>query len=415
MNLDTVMSHLDTFNNYGFNTETGGTNRIAFRHAERLAALKFSMLCQEAGLDVRFDYFGNVIARREGKKPNLPPVMIGSHIDTVKDGGRYDGLLGVVAALQLMLHLNEHQIETDHPIEIVAFTAEESARFNTATLGSKYITGNLSQDDMKEIKDNEGKTLFQLVDTLKQSLPSEQDFYHQGDLKAFLELHIEQGPILQNKHKDIGIVTHIAAPHRFKVKLTGETSHSGSTPMPMRYDALTAASEIILQVEAIAQHYHKAGVVATVGHLDAFPNIMNAIPGDVTLLIDIRGKELESREQVATEVQQAISEITKRRNIQAEVKDLGQDMPVGLNAEIAQITKQVCEQHDYSYRFMFSGAGHDSMNMALICPTSMLFIPCKDGISHSPKESVEPKEIEKGIQTLIDTVIEVAKADVKLQ
>ena len=142
---------------------------------------------------------------------------------------------------------------------------------------------------------------------------------------------------------------------------------------------------------------------------------MNAIPGDVTLLIDIRGKELESREQVATEVQQAISEITKRRNIQAEVKDLGQDMPVGLNAEIAQITKQVCEHHNYSYRFMFSGAGHDSMSMALICPTSMLFIPCKDGISHSPKESVEPEEIEKGIQTLIDTVIEVAKADVKLQ
>ena len=413
MNIDTVMSHLDTFNNYGFNTETGGTNRIAFRHAERLAAWKFSMLCREAGLEVRFDYFGNVIARRPGKYNDLPPVMIGSHIDTVKDGGRYDGLLGVVAALQLMMHLNEHQIETDHPIEIVAFTAEESARFNTATLGSKYMIGDLSQEAMKNITDNEGKTLFHLVDTLKQSMPSDKDIYGKGDIKAFLELHIEQGPILQNKHKDIGIVTHIAAPHRFKVQLTGETSHSGSTPMPMRYDALTAASEIILKVEAIAQHYHKAGVVATVGHLNAFPNIMNAIPGEVTLLIDIRGKELESREQVVTEVEQAITAITQNRQIHAEVTDLGQEVPVNLDRDISKITKNVCDRLGYSYRFMFSGAGHDSMNMALICPTSMIFIPCKDGISHSPKESVEPEEIEKGIQTLIETVIEVAKAEVK--
>lgn len=414
MNIETVMSHLDTFNNYGFNTETGGTNRIAFRHAERLAALKFSMLCQEAGFDVHFDYFGNVIARREGKYPDLPPVMIGSHIDTVKDGGKYDGLLGVVAALQLMLHLKENNIETDHPIEIVAFTAEESARFNQSTLGSKYMIGKLSQDEMKTIKDNEGKTLFHLVDTLKQSMPSDKDFYSKGDLKAYLELHIEQGPILQNKHKDIGIVTHIAAPHRFKLHLSGETSHSGSTPMPMRYDALTAAAEIILTVEATAQRHHQDGVVATVGYVDATPNIMNAIPGEVTLLIDIRGKESHSREKVVQEIQDAIASITKQRQIQADLQDLGSDTPVTLDENIADITKVVCQKLDFSYRYMFSGAGHDAMNMALICPTSMIFIPCKDGISHSPKESVEPEEIEKGIKTLIDTVIEVSKINTPL-
>lgn len=414
MNIETVMSHLDTFNNYGFNTETGGTNRIAFRHAERLAALKFSMLCQEAGFDVHFDYFGNVIARREGKYPDLPPVMIGSHIDTVKDGGKYDGLLGVVAALQLMLHLKENNLETDHPIEIVAFTAEESARFNQSTLGSKYMIGKLSQEEMKTIRDNEGKTLFHLVDTLKQSMPSDKDFYGKGDLKAYLELHIEQGPILQNKHKDIGIVTHIAAPHRFKLHLSGETSHSGSTPMPMRYDALTAAAEIILTVEATAQRYHQDGVVATVGYVDASPNIMNAIPGEVTLLIDIRGKESHSREKVAQEIQDAIASITKQRQIKADLQDLGSDTPVTLDENIADITKVVCQKLDFSYRYMFSGAGHDAMNMALICPTSMIFIPCKDGISHSPKESVEPEEIEKGIKTLIDTVIEVAKVDTNL-
>lgn len=414
MNINTVMHHLDIFNNYGYDEETGGINRIAFRHAERLAALKFSMLCQEAGLEVHFDYFGNVIARRKGKDNSLPPVMLGSHIDTVKDGGRYDGLLGVVAALQVVQHLNEHQIETDHPIEIVAFTCEESSRFNKSTLGSKYLIGDLTKDDMKKLTDDRGKTLFHLVDTLKQSMPSDSDIYHKDDLKAYLELHIEQGPILQNKHKDIGIVTHIAAPHRYKLKLIGETSHSGSTPMPMRKDALTAASEIALKVESIAQAHHQEGIVATVGYIQPFPNMMNAIPGEVKMLIDVRGKESDSREKVASEIEKAIETITERRDIKVELEDLGSDTPVNLNPEIADITEDVCEGLGYSYRFMFSGAGHDAMNMALICPTSMIFIPCKDGISHSPKESVEVSEIEKGVNTLIGTTIELAKKDTAL-
>ena len=372
------------------------------------------MLCQEAGLEVHFDYFGNVIARRKGKDNSLPPVMLGSHIDTVKDGGRYDGLLGVVAALQVVQHLNEHQIETDHPIEIVAFTCEESSRFNKSTLGSKYLIGDLTKDDMKKLTDDRGKTLFHLVDTLKQSMPSDSDIYHKGDLKAYLELHIEQGPILQNKHKDIGIVTHIAAPHRYKLKLIGETSHSGSTPMPMRKDALTAASEIALKVESIAQAHHQEGIVATVGYIQPFPNMMNAIPGEVKMLIDVRGKESDSREKVASEIEKAIETITERRDIKVELEDLGSDTPVNLNPEIADITEDVCEGLGYSYRFMFSGAGHDAMNMALICPTSMIFIPCKDGISHSPKESVEVSEIEKGVNTLIGTTIELAKKDTAL-
>lgn len=412
MNTKRISSTLETFNQFGRNNETGGINRIAFTHHERLAALKFSMLCQQEGLNVYFDLMGNVIARRNGKYSNLQPVLIGSHIDTVIDGGEFDGLLGVVSALEVVRHLNDNNIETDHPIEIIAFSAEESTRFNQATLGSKYFCGFLTQDAMRKIEDNDGEILYDVVQSLKQDVSTTVLPRKQKDIKAFLEMHIEQGPILQNKHKDIGIVTHIAAPHRFKLKLEGTTSHSGSTPMPMRRDALTAASEVILAVENIGQQFHKEGVVATVGYANVHPNTMNAIPGDVTLLIDVRGKTTRPREQVVSEIQKKISEITTRRGIEYKLLDLGQEEPVALNQQIAKIIESSASLLNISHRYMFSGAGHDAMNLAKICPTSMIFIPCKDGISHSPLESTTIEQIEKGTQVLIDTVLQVSKKEV---
>lgn len=414
MNIDNVIDNFQTFNNFARNTSNGGINRIAFSHPERLAALKFSMLCQKAGLDVYFDFFGNVIARREGKYPHLKPIVLGSHIDTVKDGGQYDGLLGVLGALEVVEHLNEHQIETDHPLIIIAFACEESTRFNEATLGSKYLTGKMTKEDMKDIHDNDGNILYDIVAPLAQDMNGKTALFERNKIKAFLELHIEQGPILENNNKDIGIVTDIAAPHRFKLQIQGVTSHSGSTPMPMRRDALTTAAEIILTIESIGRTYHAQGIVTTVGYTQVYPNTMNAIPGEVTLLIDIRGKKQAIREQVVNEVKQAIAEITERRLQSYQLDDLEQDQPRSFNQQIAQIIEHSCINQDYSYRYMYSGAGHDAMNFAPICPTSMIFIPCKDGISHSPKESVTSEQIAKGIQVLIDTTIELSKLDITL-
>ncbi|EZX16072.1 hypothetical protein V070_02541 [Staphylococcus aureus C0673] len=415
MNIQNVMENLETFNQFARNPENAGINRIAFTHSERVAALKFSMLCQKAGLDVYFDFFGNVIARREGINPDLKPVVLGSHIDTVKDGGQYDGLLGVVGALEVVEYLNKHQIETDHPIIIIAFACEESTRFNEATLGSKYLTGNMTKEDMKYIKDNDGNVLYDIVAPLAQDMHGKAALFERNNIKAFLELHIEQGPILEKKHKDIGIVTDVAGPHRFKLKIQGVTSHSGSTPMPMRIDALTTSAEIILKIEEIGRAYHDKGIVTTVGYANVYPNTMNAIPGEVTLLIDIRGKNEAVREQVVDEITSQIERITDNRNAHYELEDLGQDAPRSFNHKIAQINEDNCQQLGYTYNYMYSGAGHDAMIIALVCPTSMIFIPCKEGISHSPKESVTADQIEKGINLLIQTTIELAKLDTVLE
>ncbi|WP_414048939.1 M20 family metallo-hydrolase [Macrococcus animalis] len=414
MNIHRVLSTLNSFNNLGISTKMDGINRLAFTHNERLAALKFSMYCQELGMNVYFDKIGNVIARREGKYNDLPAVVIGSHIDTVPEGGQYDGLLGVVGALEVVRHLNDINFITDHPIEIIAFSCEESARFNVATIGSKYLCGMLNEEDMKTIKDSDGQSLLEVVQSMTSTDTGKTSYHNNNSMKAFLELHIEQGPILENKNKDIGIVTHIAAPERFKVILKGTTSHSGSTPMPMRKDAIACGAEIIINVEEIANKYHKDGIVGTVGGVHISPNTMNAVPGEVTLLIDVRGINKEVRTLVVQEIRSKIEEITNKRGIRVSIDSLGQDIPIELSEKIANIIEEKANLQKLSYRKMFSGAGHDAMNMAHLCPTSMIFIPCKDGISHSPKESVTTQQIENGINILIDTAIEIASTNIKL-
>lgn len=413
MNIHRVISTINSFNNLGRNQQTGGINRLAYTHNERLAALKFSMYCQELGMQVHFDEIGNVIARRDGLDNTLPPVVIGSHIDTVPEGGQYDGLLGVVGALEFVRHLHDMNITTDHPIEIIAFSCEESARFNVATIGSKFLCGKLDEDDMKRIKDNDGMTLYEVIGSMT-STTMTRSAYRKGSMKAFLELHIEQGPILENKQKDIGVVTHIAAPQRFKVHLKGVTSHSGSTPMPMRRDALAAAAEITLAIERIAFDYHQQGIVGTVGGMKIQPNTMNAIAGDVSLLVDVRGIDTDIRTTTVNKIMEAIDEITTKRDIHYEVEPLGLDHPTALSEQIATITEQHAAQLNLSSRRMFSGAGHDAMHLAKICPTSMIFIPCKDGISHNPKESVTEKQIENGIQVLIQTALTLASKTCEL-
>lgn len=406
MKLTRVLKTLNSFNNLGLSTSLKGINRLAFTHNERLAALKFSMYCQEEGLKVHFDGIGNVIARREGRYPDLPPVLIGSHIDTVPEGGRYDGLLGVVGALEFVRYLNDQQIETDHPIEIVAFTCEESARFNVATLGNRYYCGNLSKEDMENLSDQDGKTLYEVIQETVTTKAADLSSIPQP--KAYIELHIEQGPVLEKTATDIGIVTHIAAPQRFKLTLQGVTSHSGATPMMMRQDALTCASEIITHIEAIGQRYQESGLVATVGHIDIRPNTMNAIPGEATLFIDLRSIDTTARDEVATAIEKAIVTTTRKRDITYTLTTLTKETPTNLSQPIGQIIESICQTNEISYQYLFSGAGHDAMQLAKCCPTSMIFIPCEKGISHSPDESVTDDQIRIGVDVLIQTALQLS-------
>ncbi len=355
------------------------------------------------------DAFGNLIARREGRNPELPVVALGSHMDTVNHGGEYDGTLGVIAALEVISSLNEDQIETVHPIELIVFACEESARFGASTLGSKAMTGGLDLYFVSNLRDKNGITIQQAFRDMSI------DFQEIGkairkpsEFKAFLELHIEQGPVLELQQKQIGIVTGIASPSRLQVHVKGKSSHSGTTPMNMRQDALAAAAEIILEVERVAKEEAAFGTVGTVGVCIVQPGAMNIIPDSVILQLEVRGTSEQSKSNVLDEIFRLFRDLEQRRGVVVEPEVLNVERPVLLSKEAIAALTDCCEQRDYSYIHMVSGAGHDAMNMAQICPTGLIFIPCREGLSHHPDEFASVEDIEVGAKLLREAVLRFA-------
>ncbi|MEN1967910.1 M20 family metallo-hydrolase [Lentibacillus sp. N15] len=385
MSIRRIEQTLNQFNKIGY-TENG-MNRLAYTENECNAKELFKELCERENLHVRMDEAGNMIARREGINPTLPPVLTGSHLDTVFNGGKYDGTVGVVAAIELIRRLNEQQIQTTHPIEIIGFTAEESSRFGMATIGSKGMAGTLESRNVETLKD-------------KNDVSLEDAFSHAGlnwnqvgkasreneAIKAFFEVHIEQGPVLEREKLDIGIVTGIAAPSRLKVTVKGKASHSGTTPMDLRKDAFLGASEIGLAVEKAAKAEADNGTVATVGDCIISPGAMNVVPDIAEMKIDIRSVDMESKQKVMKDVEDTIKNVERKRGVSIHSELLTNDEPVILEQHVTASISQTCEQLGVTYREMPSGAGHDAMNMARICPTGLIFIPCRDGLSHHKDE-----------------------------
>ncbi|MGG3888965.1 M20 family metallo-hydrolase [Metabacillus fastidiosus] len=398
---------LDKMNQY--NSGEIGITRVAYTNLEQSCTHAFMRLCKAEGLDIRLDPCGNVIARREGRMKGLPPVVIGSHLDTVYQGGKYDGVVGVTAALEVIKRLNDKEFITDHPIEIISFACEESSRFGVSTVGSKAMAGLIDKEKYRDLEDRDGITMekaFSLCaldfNSIDQASRADEVFH------SFFELHIEQGPVLINNDKKIGIVTGVAAPARFIIKVIGKPSHSGTTPMDMRKDALLGAAEIALELEKAAKDEREHGTVATVGVLDVFSGAMNVVPGEVELKVDIRSSSLESRQRVLDRLHNIIEAIKENRKLDFDCKQISAEEPVLLCEELMELLKDICEQKEFSYQFMQSGAGHDAMNMTRLGPVGLIFVPSVDGLSHHPNEFTELDDIMMGIDVLEEAVIRAA-------
>lgn len=365
-----------------------GITRLAYSAPDQEAHRFMIDQAQALGLQVRQDDMGNVFIRLPGSQPDLPAVGTGSHIDTVPLGGAYDGAVGVLAGLYALAQFKPGQLKRS--LELVIFRAEESSRFGFACMASKVMTGVADLAKWEKNADNSGKTFQQVLkecgykpENLAACCLPENYF------SAFMEVHIEQGKVLEQQKKRLGLVTGIAAPNRFRIDVSGHADHSGATPMNQRSDALVASAAIITDLSAAACCESLYGTVGTVGKLDVSPNAMNVIPGDVRFYVDIRGVDESSIARVAKRLMASIDKVGVDHSVKIDVLELSKDKPVLLNDDICQLTEQVCQDKQLSAMRMISGAGHDAMYMAKFFPTSMIFIPSKDGISHHPDEFSE--------------------------
>lgn len=383
--------------------------RLAFTAKDIEARDYLLQFLQQYHLDIRIDPIGNVIIRRQGMENHLPAVAFGSHIDTVINAGSLDGTLGSVAGLEILLQLCEQNQQTRYPLEFIIFTCEESSRFNYATLGSKIMCGITNQAGLSQLKDKQGNGLQQALQDIGLDFSKvDQAKRNANEFKCFFELHIEQGPRLENEHKTIGIVTGIAAPIRCIVKIKGQADHSGATAMHYRHDALLGAAELALALEQAAI---KAGhsTVATAGNLTAKPGVMNVVPGYAELLVDIRGTHIDARDSVFEDLQQQIQRVAAERGLEIELQLISKDKPVQLDAQMVELLTSITQDLGYSYEVMPSGAGHDAMHLATLCPTGMIFVPSHLGISHNPLEFTSWEDIEAGIRVLQQAILRQAE------
>jgi len=407
MDSEWVIEIIERLSEFG-KTERGIT-RLAFSGAERQAREYVKQLMREAGLDVRVDAFGNTIGRLEGTDKNSPVVVIGSHLDTVPQSGKYDGAVSVVAGLAALKQL---KIKGDitNSVELIIFVAEEPSRFGYSTMGSKAMVGQANIGAWSKARDQEGIAFTAAL--------AEQGFdwsqiksvvRRKEEIKAFLELHIEQGSVLQRSGKNIGLVEIIAAPTRLRIVVEGTAAHSGATPMDERQDALVSAAMIILAIQEIALSENHRGTVGTVGVLKVYPNAINVVPGMVEMGVDIRGVNHESVIETIQEIKDAISTIADDQETPVAIEVLTSDKPVSMNSEIIRVCEDACRKLNISCRRMPSCTWHDAVNMVNKVPAGIIFIPCKDGISHNPDEYAAPEHIMNGIAVLTASLYELAR------
>ena len=390
----------------------GSVTRLVFSIKELRSRQVLIHLMRQAGLKIQIDAIGNIFGRLDGADPKAPALLAGSHLDTVIHGGKYDGPVGVIGALEAVRTIRENKIPLRAPLEVVCFIGEESSRFGFSTLGSSLVAGEVQPKDLTNAVDAQGT---KLADVLSSLGISPRNLFRLArdpkSMKAYLELHIEQGPILEAKAKRIGLVTSIAAPSRFKVIFAGRADHSGTTPMEMRKDALVAAAQLIEYVEKICRKFssmEKGRVVGTVGAMKIEPGVINAVPGRAELSIDIRSTSAPAKDKVARLVKQRGAAIARDRAIAIEVLNIRAEDPVPLDKRLLRVTRQLCDEKAIDYEIMPSGAGHDAMQMAKITPAGMIFIPSRRGISHNPLEWTDPDDIALGAQLLMETMIRVA-------
>jgi len=399
-NADRMEARIQALSRFGANPE-GGVSRIAFSDADLAGRAYITDVMREAGLDVRTDTAGNIIGRRAGREDELPVILFGSHIDSVPGGGNYDGDVGVIGAIEVIELLNEHGIETRHPLEVVSFTDEEGG-----LTGSRAMVGSLT-DESLQVVSHSGLTIRDGIRHIG-SDPDRLDLAARkpGEVAAYIELHIEQGAILDEEDIDIGVVEGIVGIRWWDVTVEGMANHAGTTPMDRRRDAMVSAAELTLAINRIAKEM-EGRQVATVGRIRAMPGAPNVVPGKVFMSLEIRDLESAKMQQVFDLVEAEAARIAEVRSTPVRFEEVGEVAPAPTVDRMRDIIATAAEELGFSFLRMPSGAGHDAQDIAHIAPIGMIFVPSVGGISHSPQEFTSAKDMANGASVLLRTVLAV--------
>ncbi|GAE32053.1 allantoate deiminase [Halalkalibacter hemicellulosilyticus] len=401
---DNINDRLKWLASFGERKDVGIT-RLLYTDSWLKAQQALATWMKQLGLNVYYDDVGNLFGRLEGKNPLAKPILTGSHIDTVKHGGMYDGSYGIVAGILALKTLMEREGEPERSVEVVSICEEEGSRFPFTYWGSKNIVGETIKEDVSELRDEEGISLLEAKNRL--GFTSKLTTRKKKDVSAFIELHVEQGIILEREKLDIGIVEAIVGQRRFNVRLHGEANHAGTTPMKYRRDAVRGAGKLIDHLMEMADDYGEP-LVATVGKIEVLPNTPNVIPGEVSFTIDVRHPEVEVLEAFCDHFYNEFYTISKRCNLQIEITRWMESEPVKMAPELNEKILEVCLHKNIKYKKMISGAGHDAQVFSKYYPATLLFVPSQQGVSHSPLEYTDERNLQIGINVLTETLYKLA-------
>jgi ureidoglycolate amidohydrolase len=384
--------------------EAPAVTRVVFTPTDLKARAWLKDLCEATDLKMRHDAIGNTFARWEGSEPGAPAVGTGSHIDAIPNAGKYDGVVGVLGGLEAIRALQRSGFRPKHSIELLVFTSEEPTRFGIGCLGSRLLSGTLSPEAARTLTDADGES----VDDVRHKAGMHGELQDvklpNGYYKAFVELHIEQGPLLEREEIPLGIVHKIAAPASARITVEGAGGHAGGVLMPDRRDALCAAAELILAIENAARTSGSNDTVATVGMCDVFPGAVNSIPSRVRISVDIRDTNLARRDSVMKAMEQASQSIAAKRHVSIHEELLNADAPANCDPKVVEALSHACKEHRLNFLPMISRAYHDSLFISRIAPTAMMFIPCRNGYSHRPDEYASIEDIARGTLVLAETL-----------
>ena len=386
-------------------TPKGGVKRLTLTDLDRQSRELFRKWCEAADCSVTVDEMGNMFAKRPGEDNTLAPVMMGSHLDTQPTGGKFDGALGVLGALEVVRSLNDLNIRTRRPIEVANWTNEEGSRYAPAMIASGVFAGVYDKEFAYSLADGEGK---RLGDELKRIGFMGREPVGAHPVHAFFELHIEQGPILEDELIDVGVVTHGQGQRWYEIRLTGFESHAGSTPMPRRKDALLGAARIVELVNAIGLSKTPLGV-STVGMLNPYPNSRNVIPGEVFMTCEFRHPIDAILSEMDAALHEGVKSIATKIGLTYDLKQVFYYAPVAFDPGCVEAVRRAAKHFGYSHRDIVSGAGHDACYLARVAPTSMVFTPCVDGVSHNESEDIKQDWSTAGANVLMHAVLEKAE------
>src|SRR5579871_815673 len=400
VSIEAELDQLATFSE----AEPPVVTRVVFTEADLRARRYVKSLAQAANLTIREDAVGNTFFRWTGEDPSLPAVATGSHIDAIPNAGRFDGTVGVLGGLEAIRTLQASGFKPRRSIELVMFTAEEPTRFGVGCLGSRLLAAVLDASAGERLRDKQGRTLNEVRAAAGFAGSLDSVRLAKGHYSAFVELHIEQGPLLEREGIPIGVVTGIAAPASLRITIEGDGGHAGAVLMPDRHDAFLAAAEIALAAEAGAKNTGSIDTVATAGVCDVFPGAINSVPSRATLMLDIRDIDGLRRDSIIQAIDTAQREIAARRGVTIEVETINADDPASCDPRIVAALVEAAERQKLPWRKMVSRAYHDSLFMSRLAPTAMLFIPCRNGYSHRPDEFASPEHIAQGAAVLAEAL-----------